>query len=159
MIAARRLQALQALREVREREARQAWVRQTQLCTDQRQQLQNLALEHRRQLDAAQACEAEQGAALLGCKVERQQLQRYQASIAEGLEIDQYYVGQTIALTDRHTQAQACLETLRQQHALRQRQCLALRNLCEQADRQALRAMEWREELEAEDLPGARPHE
>lgn len=159
MIAPERLHALLALRALRERQAQQAWARQADVCAEQQRRLRTLALEHRRQLDDAHARDAAQAAALLGRNVDRQQVQRYQAGIAEGIELDQYYRHQTTALTDQHTQAQVHLETLRQRRAARQQQSTALRTLCEQADQRARLSLEWQEELAAEDLPGVRTGE
>jgi 5-formyltetrahydrofolate cyclo-ligase len=159
MIAPKRLHALLALRALRERQAQLAWAWQAEVCAEQQRQLRALALEHRRQLDDDQARDAAQAAALLGRNVDRQQVQRYQAGIAEGIELDQYYVRQTTALTDQHTQAQVYLEALRQQRAARQRQCAALRTLGENADQRARLSLEWQEELAAEDLSGVRTGE
>jgi hypothetical protein len=70
--------------------------------------------------------------------------------------MERHFQGKVATLTDQHTEAQAHLESLRQQRSVRQRQCTTLRMLCEQAQKRAHLGREWQEELEAEDLPGVR---
>jgi hypothetical protein len=154
-----RLHGLLALRSMRERQAHQAWARQADVCADRQRQLQALTEEHRLELERAHARDAVRSAALLGRTVDQQQVQRYQAGVAEGIELDQHFTRQAVALDNAHAEAQACLGVLRQQRALRQRQCAGLRHLCERAHRQAQLCLEWSAELEAEDFPGPRARE